>query len=177
MNDDAETNRKSRGSLVGFAAALMIGAGVLIVLTSTSNLLEGGTPAPAFSLPRADSNEEVSLESLRGKVVLLDFWSTSCGPCIRLMAELEVIHRQIDADDLVILGINTEGAPPQLIREFAQAQGVQYTMLLDDERVSAAYQVQTLPTIYLIDREGNIRWSRVGFISHEQLSEVIRGLI
>ncbi len=176
MTHENET-RQSRKSLIGFGAALMLGAALAFMMSQSASLLESGTPAPNFELPAVGQSDQVSLESLQGKVVLIDFWSTSCQPCIRQMQELEVIHNQMDENDFVILGINTEGAPSHLVREFTRAQGVQYTVLMDRGAVSERYRVERLPTMYLLDREGNIRWSRVGYVPHRELAQVIRELI
>lgn len=176
-NEQSEQTRQSRKSLIGFAVAVMVGAGVAVLVSSATPLLEGGTEAPAFELTTADGEQQVTLESLRGKVVLLDFWSTSCPPCVRQMNDLEVLREQIDEEDLVILGINTEGAPAQLVADFARERGVTYPMLVDGAMVSTRYRVERLPTLYIIDREGMIRWSRVGFTNHEELTERVRELI
>lgn len=173
----SEETRQSRKSVIGFAVAIMVGAGVAVFVSSATPLLEGGMEAPAFELDQADGDGPVSLESLRGKVVLLDFWSTSCPPCIRQMRDLEVLREQIDEEDLVILGINTEGASQQLVADFARERGVHYPMLVNGAMVSSRYRVESLPTLYIIDREGRVRWSRVGYTSHRELTEAIGGLI
>jgi peroxiredoxin len=173
----SEQTRESRKSVIGFAVAIMVGAAVAMLITSASSLLESGVEAPPFELAAADGERRVSLESLRGKVVLLDFWSTSCPPCIRQMRDLEVVRDQISEEDLVILGINTEGAPLTLVRDFARERGVSYPMLVDGAAVSTLYRVEQLPTLYIIDREGRIRWSRTGFVGHEALIAQLREVI
>lgn len=178
MTTTEEQNRQSRRSLVGFALALMVGAAVAVVVSTSASLLEEGAAAPAFELPTADGTEQVSLASLRGKVVLIDFWSTTCPPCVRQLAELEALHRaRGDEADLVILGINTEGAPASLIQSFARDRGVGYTVLLGRGRVAERFRVSSLPTLYLIDREGQIRWSRVGYTSRSQLEQALDELL
>jgi peroxiredoxin len=171
---EEQRTRISRGSLIGFALMAILGAGLAVVISASSELLERGTSAPAFSLPTASGDSQVSLESHRGKIVLIDFWSTTCPPCVRQLADLEQIHQESGNDDVVILGVNTEGAPSDLVARFAQDRGVQYEVLMDTGLVSSQYHVERLPTLYLIDREGMIRWSREGFTSHEQITEVLR---
>lgn len=173
----SEEVRQSRGSLIGFAIALILGAGLAIVLTQTSSLLEEGDDAPSFNLRSIEGDEEVTLESLQGKVVLLDFWATTCPPCIRQMRDLEIIHDRLAAQDVVILGINTEGASAARLREFARERQVSYQVLIDQGLATERYSVNQLPTLYIIDREGKISWAHVGFTSHEELEEILRPLI
>ncbi len=173
----SEATRLSRRSLIGFALALILGAALAMVLTQGSSLLEQGVDAPPFELTSVQDDEPLSLESLRGKLVLLDFWSTSCPPCLRQMRDLEVIHQRMSDQDVVVLGINTEGASPAFLRRFIEEQSVGYPVLMDRGVVSDRYRVTTLPTLYLIDREGKIRWSHVGYTSHEDLEQRIRELI
>lgn len=172
---------RAKGSLrsnLGLAGALVVGAGLAMMLSSSGSLLESGVPAPAFELPTVEaSGEEISLASLRGKVVVIDFWQTTCPPCLRQMRDLEVVNRRMGDDGVVILGINTEGASSREVREFIQERGVQYPILNDNHGVAESYRVDRLPTLYVVDREGQVRWSRVGFTAHSELMEIIRELI
>ncbi len=172
----SEEIRQSRKSLIGFALALMLGAGFAIVLTQASPLLTEGDDAPPFELRAIEGDERVSLESLRGKIVLLDFWATTCPPCIRQMRDLEIVHQRM-SEDVVILGINTEGAPAARLRDFSRERQVTYKVLMDRGLVVERYSVNQLPTLYIIDREGKVRWGHVGYTSHEDLEEVIRPMI
>jgi len=172
----SEETTQSRKSLIGFALALILGAGLAVVLTQRSSLLEEGVEAPPFELTAIDGSERVSLAGLKGKVVLLDFWSTSCPPCIKEMRDLEIIHQRLAAQDVVVLGINTEGASPVLLRNFAKARGVSYKVLMDHGAVSDSYRVTSIPSLYLIDRDGKIRWSHVGYASHEVLEARLQEL-
>lgn len=172
----SEESRQSRRSLIGFAIALILGAVLAIVLSQASPLIEGGEDAPAFELPSAD-DEQVSLESLRGKLVLLDFWATTCPPCVRQMSDLQEIHQRMSGQGVVVLGINTDGSSSARIRDFARTKGARYPMLMDQGPVAERYRVSQLPTLYVIDREGKVRWSHVGYTSREQLEEVIRDVI
>lgn len=170
--------RSSLRSTLGLAGALIVGAALAMMLSSSGSLLESGAPAPAFVLSTVEASaEEVSLESLLGKVVIIDFWQTTCPPCLRQMRDLEIVNQQMSDDDLVILGINTEGASSPEVREFTRERGVRYPILIDNHGVAERYRVDRLPTLYVVDKEGFLRWSRVGFTPHAELVEIIRELI
>jgi peroxiredoxin len=172
----SEDVRQSRRSLIGFAVALILGALLAIVMTQGGTLVETGQDAPGFELSGVD-DERVSLESLRGKVVLLDFWATTCPPCLRQMADLQTVHERMSPRDVAVLGINTDGSSAARIRDVTRSRGARYPMLLDPGQVSERYRVTQLPTLYVIDRQGTVRWSHVGHVGHEELEAVIRGLL
>ena len=171
----AEATGPSRKILVGFGLVLVAGAALTLLVPS--RLLEGGTPAPAFELERLADGRQVSLAELQGKVVV-DFWSSTCPPCIRQMRDLESLHVSYHERDVVVLGINTEGSPPAFLRDFLQQRGgVHYDVLINGAAVSEAYQVDALPTLYVIDQQGTIRWSRVGYTPLREIEDTVAELL
>ena len=128
-------------------------------------------PAPDFVLQDLDSRE-VRLSELRGKVVLLDFWATWCGPCRAAFPMIELIHRSFRGKGLVVYGINDE--PPQLALEFLKKYGYSAPSLVDANRDAATkYNVRGIPTTVLIDREGKVAFYQVG-ASYEQIRDALR---
>jgi peroxiredoxin len=172
-----EPARSSRRTWSGLAIACIVVALLAYVVLSGGDLLDSGTPAPAFELTAVGTGRPVSLEGLRGKVVVLDFWSTSCPPCLREIQDLEILREHIGGDDLVILGINAEGAPLEAVRDFARARHIGYQVLVDPGPVCRAYRVERLPTLYAIDRTGDVRWSHEGYAPAEDLIQIVRELL
>lgn len=119
-----------------------------------------GKPAPAFSLKDPDG-KTVSLESLRGSVVLMDFWATWCGPCKAAMPSLQEFHTTYSERGLKVIGINAweRGDPVKYKKE----QGYTYTLLLNGDTVARAYGVSGIPAFFLIDRDGNLAWKATGW--------------
>ncbi len=130
-----------------------------------------GNPAPAFRLPSIDG-KSYSLEDLRGKVVLLNFWATWCVPCRLEMPLLEEIHRDGAKQGLVVLGINNED--PELVLRFLEEQGHTFPTLADgDSTVARAYSVEAIPTTVGIDRAGNVAFRHAGAQSKNDLVEAL----
>jgi peroxiredoxin len=101
------------------------------------------------------SGEEISLEQLRGKLVLLDFWATWCLPCHKQMEDLAKILKKYKGKEIVVLGLNNEDLVKT--RDFLASHSPAYPMLMDlAGNVSSLYGVNTLPTLILLDREGRI---------------------
>jgi len=100
--------------------------------------------------------------SLRGKVVLLDFWATWCGPCRFLAPRLSAMQARYGAQGLRVVGVTTDGA--EKVAEFAQRTGLKYAMDIDPNgTTSRAYSVSVLPTLFVIDKRGVVRDVAMGY--------------
>ena len=118
-----------------------------------------GEAAPAYAAATL-SGDTVSLESLRGDVVLLNIWATWCIPCRREMPALERLHAERAGEGLHVLGVSIDGASAD-VGGFAQDLGVGFTILHDPQsRVTHAFRTIGVPESFLISREGVIlkRW-------------------
>lgn len=118
-------------------------------------------PAPEFSLKDL-SGGTVKLSGLRGKVILLNFWYSSCMPCRREMPDLAILHKLYSAKGLVILGLNLDevfmpesnGAE---LKKFLDEYRVPYPILIANQDVFEDYgQIPVQPTSFLVDRDGTV---------------------
>ncbi len=136
--------------------------------------------ASDFELLNMDE-EKRKLSDYRGKVVLLNFWATWCPPCIREMPSMERLHQQINADDFSVIAINQMEDSDQVFAFTGQLEVDPTFEILFDSRseVSQVYAVRGLPTTYLIDKQGNIRYRAVGGreFNHPEVVKIISDLI
>ena len=131
-----------------------------------------GSDAPDFNLPSLNGHD-LSLEQLRGKPVLLNFWATWCDPCLRELPLLEATA-QTHTGDLIVVGVSV-GESLTAVEHFVERHPLDYAILLDhDEKVGNLYQVQGFPTTMFIDAEGVVRAIYLGEIPSEQLTRNLR---
>ncbi len=121
--------------------------------------------AQKFSLKTVD-NEVAVLDSLLGRgPIVISFWATWCKPCLAEHDRLRKIYEEYREDDLEILAISEDG-PRSIarVKPFAKGRKLEYPVLLDPEkRVGRLYNVSLIPALFIIDREGRIRFTHRGF--------------
>lgn len=135
---------------------------VMLTGDTTRGPIEPGVLAPGFSLPILGRDASLTLESLRGKVVLLNFWATWCKPCEDEMPEMENLYRTLGSQDFDLIAVSVDN-DRQAVEEFVARLGLTFPILLDPQkRVADAYQSYRFPESYLIDRDGVIVMRYIG---------------
>jgi len=153
----------------------------LLFLATLAGPLPAAEPAPAPDFELSDRNgQPVRLSELRGKVVLINFWATWCGPCRKEMPLLEAIHRRYEKLGLTLLGVNVEEDLSDA-EEFLRQTPVSFPILTDPEnRVSRLFDVAAMPSTVIVDRAGRLRHLHHGYqdgyenIYQDQVRALIR---
>lgn len=140
--------------------------------------LEIGQKAPEFTLETLDGTK-VSLQDLKGKKVLLNFWASWCKPCKDEMPHMQKVYEKYNHQNVEILAINlTIGKEkPEDAKAFAEELGLTFPILLDKEgKIGDLYKIIPLPTSYFIDEDGFIRWKYMGQMEENYIIEQLNRL-
>jgi peroxiredoxin len=157
--------------------AVWLGVALLTLCTATAcappvSEVEPGTAVSAFELPTVDGTV-VRSEDYAGQVVLLDFWATWCVPCHAQAEILREVYPDYRDRGFEILSIDVEEAPED-VQAFVEEDPFPYPVLLDAEgKVSGQYAVMGLPTVVLLDRQGNVAFSHTGIVGERELRQLI----
>ena len=170
--------------VVACVAALMLagcggGAKEKSATTTAGGPTEGfipGKAAPAFTLKDVDG-KAVTLADYKGKVVMVDFWATWCGPCKMELPHLVELQKQYADKNFVILGLSMDEDPPATVKKFAQDNGIPYTIVMSDQDTQSKYGVTGYPTAFVIDKAGVIRNVFQGYTDKAILDNAIRPLL
>jgi thiol-disulfide isomerase/thioredoxin len=140
---------------LAFAALALAGGGAAASVTPSAG-------APDFTLPSL-TGPNLRLQEQRGRVVMVNFWATWCGPCRVEMPHLAKLYEKYRASGFVLLAVNID-EDPRKAAGLAKQMGMTFPVLLDTEkRVSRLYDLSTMPSTVLIDRDGRVRYVHRGY--------------
>lgn len=119
-------------------------------------------PAPLWSLKAADGST-VKLSDFRGKIVVLDFWATWCGPCKAAMPSVQKVSKAYEKKGVVVIGVNAWEQDPRLAVAYMKQQKYDYHLVLGGDAVAANYHVEGIPTLVIINDKGTVAEVHVGY--------------
>jgi peroxiredoxin len=169
--------RKRPGRLPD-ALRLVLCVALGVVASTASPALAPATAAPDFTLHVMDG-PNLRLKEQRGRVVMVNFWATWCGPCRQEMPQLNRLYEKYRASGFVLLGVNVDDDTKKAA-EVAAKLGVTFPVLLDtDKTVSKLYDLSTMPSTVIIDRDGKVRYVHRGYLTgyEENYEKQIRELL
>jgi DsbE subfamily thiol:disulfide oxidoreductase len=148
--------------------SVVLSSALVIVLVGglsvSSQVMAKKTAAPDFTLQSRDG-KNIRLSDFRGKVVLLNFWASWCGPCRQEMPILDEIHNKYKSLGFTVLGVNLD-AKSKKATNYLKDTPVTFPVLFDPKGdVSSQYGVQAMPSTVIIDRDGNVRFLHEGYKS------------
>ena len=158
---------------LAFAATLAIAGGAAIAAITPS------AGAPDFTLPSLDG-PNLRLHEQRGQVVMINFWATWCGPCRVEMPHLAKLYEKYRSSGFTILAVNID-EDPHKAAQLARQLGMRFPVLLDTQKkVSRLYDLGTMPSTVLVDRDGRVRYLHRGYrdgyedLYDKQIRELLR---
>jgi peroxiredoxin len=135
---------------------------VTVALSQAAEQVEINAPAPDFTLPTLQG-KDLSLSSLKGKVVLVAFWSIYCHVCQQELPKLDSLYKKYKDRGLEVIGVTIDREPVDTIQGTVKERGLSLPILLDGEKKAMkAYQARALPAVFILDRNGIIVEKKVG---------------
>ena len=139
-----------------FRAAL---AAALLALPSCSQNGEAAKGKPLDIKFQAEDGRHVDLSKMQGKVILVDFWATWCGPCVGEIPHVKAAYEKFHAKGFEVVGISLDSELPRL-REFTKAQGMPWPQYFDGKGwgnlISTRFGIKGIPAMWLVDKNGNL---------------------
>lgn len=150
-------------NLLNSVTKLVTLCGIALMLLSVNvSSAEVGKPAPDFTL-KSNTGKNLKLSEQVGNVLLINFWASWCGPCRQEMPLLETLHKKYEDLGFSIIAINVD-ENTALADKFLASVDVSYPILYDNTaQVSQQYNVQAMPTTFIVDRDGKVRFLHKGF--------------
>lgn len=164
---------------VAFIIVLMIAVAYVVANQSGDDLpvTEDLEPAPNFSILSIDG-APVDLEAYRGRVVVLDLFATWCGPCRTQMEELNQLRAYYAGSEVVILSVDVDPKETtQQIRDFRDEFNADWTFSSDTDGLSQKYDASSIPTMVVIDQDGNMVFRHAGVTYFSEFQEIIDPLL
>lgn len=154
-----------RAALSSFAAASRRAAWLAMLAAGTAMAaIAPSSTAPDFTL-HTMNGPNMRLQEQRGKVVMINFWATWCGPCRQEMPHLDRLYDKYKSSGFVLMGINVDDDTRNAAAVAAKL-GVRFPVLLDtDKQVSRLYDLSTMPSTVIVDRDGKVRYVHRGYLS------------
>jgi thiol-disulfide isomerase/thioredoxin len=155
------------------AAALLALAG-----THAFAVVAPAAPAPDFTL-HAMSGPNMRLQEQRGRVVMINFWATWCGPCRQEMPKLDKLYQKYGDSGFVLMSVNVDD-DQRTAADVAAKLGVSFPVLWDtDKKVSRLYDLSTMPSTVIVDRDGKVRYVHRGYLAgyEETYEKQVRELL
>ncbi|NNL87111.1 MAG: TlpA family protein disulfide reductase [Myxococcales bacterium] len=134
-----------------------------VALTGSVSAVEKGHRAPKFAGPSLDGSGKLSFKEYEGQVVYVDFWASWCPPCLKSLPVLDELQKEFGPQGFQVLAVNVD-KDVDAAREFFAERGASYPSLSDPKgQLPRQFGLETMPTSYLIDREGRVHWIHEGF--------------
>lgn len=149
----------------------------VLVLVAAVSFAQKSKQAPNFRLTAHDG-KVVELAKLKGKVVVVNFWATWCGPCRKEIPGFMEVHSQYKEKGVVVVGVSLDQDGWEVVRPYVDKAKITYPIVVGDGSLAEAYKIpNAIPATYVVDRKGIIAKEHVGYMSKSELEGIIKPLL
>ncbi len=150
---------------------------MLLAIAFVASTSFAADPAPNFALKTADG-KTVELKKLQGKVVVVNFWATWCGPCRREIPGMMKVYDKYKGKGLEIVGIALDRDGWNDVKPYLEKSPISYPIVIGERKLTEQYGgVEAIPTTFIVDRKGNIVAKHVGAMSEEDFEKAIKAAL
>jgi cytochrome c biogenesis protein CcmG/thiol:disulfide interchange protein DsbE len=148
-----------------------------LILSSGVSFAQKSKPAPNFKLTAYDG-KVVELSKLKGKVVVVNFWATWCGPCRKEIPGFMDFHTQYKDKGVVVVGVSLDQDGWEVVKPYVERAKINYPVVVGDGSLADAYEIpNAIPATYIVDKKGNIAKSHIGFMTKSELEGIVKPLL
>nr|MBF0223210.1 TlpA family protein disulfide reductase [Desulfobulbaceae bacterium] len=151
---------------------------VFLMVLASNMVAQAATKVPDFILRSVPDKKEINIKDHRGKVVLITFWATWCGPCVKEIPSLNSLQEVYGPQGFSVLGISMDQGGVRIVENMMKKTSINYPIVMDNQKVSKSFGgIFGIPTSFLIDRSGNIVKRYTGWVSHDVLETDIKKVV
>lgn len=133
--------------------------------------------APGWTL-KDINGKSVKLSDFKGKILILDFWATWCGPCKTEIPAFVELQKKFGGEGVAVVGVSLDDDGPKPVAQFAKSTGITYPIVMSNPKILRDYgNIEAIPTTFIIDRGGKIVSKHVGLVEKETFEKEITGLL
>lgn len=147
---------------------------MLMVVAFTPSLAQ---KAPNFKLKTQDGST-VELAKLKGKVVVVNFWATWCGPCRREIPGFMEVYKEYKSKGLEIVGVSLDQEGWDVVRPYLGRMPITYPVVVGDADLADAYGgIDAIPATFIVDKRGNVAKRHIGYLNKSDFEKIVKSLL
>lgn len=147
---------------------------MLMVVAFTPSLAQ---KAPNFKLKTQDGST-VELAKLKGKVVVVNFWATWCGPCRREIPGFMEVYKEYKSKGLEIVGVSLDQEGWDVVRPYLGRMPITYPVVVGDADLADAYGgIDAIPATFIVDKRGNVAKLHIGYLNKSDFEKIVKSLL
>ena len=133
---------------------------------------------PDFALPAIQDQKVIDITKYRGKVVLINFWATWCGPCVQEIPSLISLQNEFGPQGLAVIGVSMDNGGEGAVQKLITKTGINYPVVMGNAKISQDFGgIFGIPASFLVDQSGSVTKRFNGWTSHEQFVEAIKKIL